>query len=451
MKPLPTLLSIADALKQGHTTSRALTEACLARIDDEAGEGKRAFIKVYADAALKAAIQSDKAREAGHIGSLLAGIPISIKDLFDIAGEPTRAGSIFDFAPASVDATAIARLRAAGAVIIGRTNMTEFAYGAHGTNCHYGTPLNAFDRATKRIPGGSTSGGAVSVTDGMAAATVGSDTGGSVRIPAALTGLAGYKPTQAHVPLTGAFPLSHTRDSIGPLGATAACCVLLDAAMAGHAVTLPAPAHLRGVNFGVPTTIMLEQLSPDVERDFERALSALSKAGATIHEFRFHPLQDELDGSRAANFSGYEGYQLHAERLATQLEKFDPWVSKRLLLGANISDADYQKLVILRQKLMASANKITAKFDALLIPTVPIIAPTLAELMVSEESFYRINTLLLRNTAPFNAFNRPAWSLPCHRDGDAPVGLMVVGETDGDEKLQRLGLAVEAALHVARS
>jgi len=452
MLPLPTLFSIADALKQGRTTSRALTESCLEKIADDAGEGKRAFIKVYGEAALKAAIASDKARAegSGDIPSVLAGIPISIKDLFDVAGEPTPAGSIFDFAPARADATAIARLRSAGVIIIGRTNMTEFAYGAHGTNCHYGTPLNQFDRTNKRIVGGSTSGGAVSVTDGFAAATVGSDTGGSVRIPAALCGLAGYKPTQARVPLTGAFPLSHTRDSIGPLGASAACCVLLDAAMAGHAIKLPSPAHLRGVNFGVPTNILFDQLAPEVERDVERALSSLSTAGAKIHEFRFQELQDELDGSQAANFSGYEGYQLHHERLATNLEKFDPWVSKRLLLGAKMSDVDYQKIVILRQKLMASANKTTAGFDALVAPTVPIIAPTLADLTASDESFYRFNTLLLRNTAPFNVFDRPAWSLPCHREGAAPVGLMVVGETGGDEKLQRIGLAVESALRHGR-
>lgn len=450
MQPLTSILSLADALKHGHTTSVAITTSCLQRIADEAGEGQRAFTKVYAESALSTATQSDKARREGHINSVLEGIPISIKDLFDVAGEPTHAGSIFDFAPATVDAPAIARLRAAGAVIIGRTNMTEFAYGAHGTNRHHGTPLNQFDRANKRIPGGSTSGGAVSVTDGMAAATIGSDTGGSVRIPAALTGLAGYKPTQARVPLTGAFPLSHTRDSVGPLGATAACCVLLDAAMAGHAIELPASAHLRGVNFGVPTNILRDQLASEVEHAFERALSTLSKAGAAIHEFRFQELQDELDGSKAANFSGYEAYQLHHERLSTQLEKFDPWVSKRLLQGGKISEADYLVLVKLRLRLIASANKTTAQYDALLAPTVPMIAPTIAELTASEDTFYRINGLLLRNAAPFNVLNRPVWSLPCHRVGDAPVGLMVVGETDGDEKLQRLGLAVEAALRVGR-
>ena len=223
MKTLPEL---SRDLALGKTTSEKLVCACLEKIAYPAGEGPRAFIKVYADEALAAAIGSDTARVGGAVASAIAGIPISIKDLFDIHGEVTRAGSkvLAHAPPATVDAPAIARLRAAGAIIIGRTNMTEFAYGAHGMNAHYGTPLNPWDRNAKRIPGGSTSGGAVSVTDGMAAATIGSDTGGSVRIPSALCGITGFKPTQARVPLTGAFPLSFTRDSIGPLGQSVTCC-----------------------------------------------------------------------------------------------------------------------------------------------------------------------------------------------------------------------------------
>jgi aspartyl-tRNA(Asn)/glutamyl-tRNA(Gln) amidotransferase subunit A len=286
----------------------------------------------------------------------------------------------------------------------------------------------------------------VSVTDGMAAATIGSDTGGSVRIPAALCGIAGYKPTQARVPLTGAFPLSHTRDSIGPLGLSANCCVLLDRAMAGEPIVTREVASLRGLTFGVPTTILMDKLDRDVERAFASALTRISRAGGVIKEFVFQELQDELDGSKHVNFSGYEAYQLHRERLETMFAEFDPRVSKRLMLGANMSERDYRALHVLREKLMASANKTTAGFDALLAPTVPIVAPTLAELDKSDDELYRINSLILRNTAPFNALNRPAWSLPCHSAGDAPVGLMVVGETDGDAKLQRLGVAIEAAL-----
>jgi aspartyl-tRNA(Asn)/glutamyl-tRNA(Gln) amidotransferase subunit A len=244
MKTLPEL---AHALATGKTNSEKLVHSCLERIADPAGEGARAFIKVYADSALAAARGSDVARSTGQVASPLAGIPISIKDLFDIGGEVTRAGSIVlaDTAPATADAPAIARLRAAGMILVGRTNMTEFAYGANGMNQHYGTPRNPWDRTTGRIPGGSTSGGAVSVTDGMAAATIGSDTGGSVRIPSALCGITGFKPTQRRVPLAGAFPLSFTRDSIGPLGPSVACCAWLDAAMANSALDIPAPVSLQ--------------------------------------------------------------------------------------------------------------------------------------------------------------------------------------------------------------
>ena len=449
MKTLPEL---SRDLALGNTTSEKLVREGLENIADPAGEGSRAFIKVYADTALAAARASDAARARGHVASKLAGIPISIKDLFDIEGDVTRAGSkiLADAAPATADAPTIARLRAAGAIILGRTNMTEFAYGAHGMNAHYGTPRNAWDRKAGRIPGGSTSGGAVSVTDGMAAATIGSDTGGSVRIPAALCGITGFKPTQARIPLAGAFPLSFTRDSIGPLGHSVTCCAWLDAIMAGVAPETPAAFSLKGAKLGVPNTILLDGLAAEVADAFSRALTALSKAGAIIEEFDFPTLQREVDGSKKANFSAVEAYALHRERLATDADEFDPRVARRLLLGANISAADYVDLLHLRQSLIASANATTARFDALLAPTVPILAPLITEMEASEEFFMRMNGLLLRNCAPFNVLDRPCWSLPCQRPGDAPVGLMVIGETMGDTRLQKIGLAIETELTGSR-
>jgi aspartyl-tRNA(Asn)/glutamyl-tRNA(Gln) amidotransferase subunit A len=445
---MKTLQELSRALATGKPTSESLTTGSLEKIADRNGEGARAFIKVYADAALAAARAHDTLRKNGLVASPIAGIPISIKDLFDIQGDVTLAGSkvLADALPATTDAPAIARLRAAGAIILGRTNMTEFAYGAHGMNAHYGTPLNPWDRRARRIPGGSTSGGAVSVTDGMAAATIGSDTGGSVRIPSALCGITGFKPTQARIPLAGAFPLSFTRDSIGPLGHSVTCCAWLDAIMSGATADAPVAIALKGLRLGVPTTILLDGLAPQVAQSFARALTRLSAAGATIEEFAFPVLQRELDGSRHANFSAVEAYALHRERLENHLEQFDPRVARRLLLGANINAAHYVDLLHLRQSLMGSANAATARFDALLAPTVPIVAPTIAEMESSDEFFLRMNGLLLRNCAPFNVLDRPCWSLPCHRPGDAPVGLMVVGETMGDKRLQALGLAIEAAI-----
>ena len=456
---MKTIAELAAALAKGVTTAERLTEECLARIADPTGEGTRAFIKVSTDSARATAQQSDHLRAQGIVPSPLAGIPISIKDLFDIQGDTTGAGSIIlrHAPPATADATAIARLRAAGAVIIGRTNMTEFAYGGHGINAHYGTPLNPWDRARQRIPGGSTSGGAVSVTDGMAVATIGSDTGGSVRIPAALCGIAGFKPTQARIPLHGAYPLSTSRDSIGPLGHSAACCILLDRVMAGEypGGYLNEPAELlqsglRGVRLGVPKTILLDALAPEVAAAFQRAITALSAAGAVIEEFAFAELADEMAGSQKANFSAVEAYALHRGRLANQLDQFDPMVAKRLMLGANMTAADYYDLIQLRRHLMASANRTTARFDALIAPTIPIIAPTIAEMQLSDDNFYRFNALLLRNCAPFNVLDRPCWSLPCHSEGSAPVGLMVVGETNQDHHLQALGLAIEATVNLHR-
>ena len=449
---MKTLADISQALAAGTITSEALTRQYLARIADPAGEGARAFIKVHADSALAAARASDSLRQQGIVPSPLAGIPISIKDLFDLQGDTTCAGSIIlkDAPPAAHDAPAIARLRAAGAIFIGRANMTEFAYGGHGMNSHYGTPRNPWDRATGRIPGGSTSGGAVSVSDGMAAATIGSDTGGSVRIPAALCGITGFKPTQARVPLEGAFPLSGTRDSIGPLGASAQCCIWLDAVMAGERPHTPPPLALKNLRFGVPTTILLDSLDKDVSTAFSRALTTLSAASAVIEEFAFHELAEEAAGSVRVNFSAVEAYALHRERLATRLADFDPRVSRRLLLGADMNAADYYELILLRKRLMAGADRRTARFDALLAPTVPIVAPTIAEIDASEQALLHNNGLLLRNTAPFNVFDRPCWSLPCHVEGQAPVGLMVIGETMGDQKLQAIGVALEQALAAQR-
>lgn len=447
-----TIAQLSHDLARGQITSEALTRDCLERIADPAGEGRRAFVKVYADAALAAARAADQARRHGLVPSPLAGIPLSIKDLFDIGGDVTRAGSIVldGTPPAATDAPAMARLRAAGAILVGRTNMTEFAYGANGLNQHYGTPRNPWQReGAGRIPGGSTSGGAVSVTDGMAAAAIGSDTGGSVRIPSALCGLTGFKPTQRRIPLTGAFPLSFTRDSIGPLGRSVHCCAWLDAVMAGETPRDPVPLDLTDLRLGVPTTVLLDELAPEVARAFERALNTLSAAGAVIEEFAFPELERERDGSLKANFSAVEAYALHRARLESDGARYDRRVFKRLMLGAAMSAADYIDLVELRKALMVSANAATARFDALVAPTVPILAPRMEELEASDEEFFRINGLLLRNCAPFNVLDRPCLSIPCHQPGEGPVGLMVVGETMNDAKALSVGAAIEAALAAA--
>src|SRR6201993_4613189 len=276
------VLDIAADLASGRTSSRELIEAALAQIADPAGEGARTFVKVYGDSARAAADAQDRLRKAGYVASPLAGLPVSLKDLFDVAGEPPFAGSkaLDDTPPAARDAPVVSRLRAAGAVLIGRTNMTEFAFSGVGINPHYGTPGNPYDR--RLIPGGSSSGAAVSVSDGGAVVAIGTDTGGSVRIPAALCGIVGFKPTQKRIPRDGVIPLSTTLDSIGPLANSVACCAVADAIMAGEAPIVPPAISVDALRLGVPQTYVLDGLEAQVATAFANACTMLSRAGARI-------------------------------------------------------------------------------------------------------------------------------------------------------------------------
>src|SRR6201990_526385 len=245
--PTPTLPALADDLDAGRTTARKLVEECIARIADPAGEGQRVFIHVDREAAIAAADAMDHLRKANAAPSRFAGIPVSIKDLFDIKGQVTRAGSraLEDSAPAEADAPVVARLRRAGFVVIGRTNMTEFAYSGIGINPHYGTPKSRWQRSVGHVPGGSSSGAAVSIADGMAYGALGTDTGGSCRIPAAYNGIVGYKPTQRRVPLDGGVPLSFSLDSFGPLARSVGCCAVLDAVLADQPVAAVMPRPIK--------------------------------------------------------------------------------------------------------------------------------------------------------------------------------------------------------------
>ncbi len=313
-----TLEEHAQALANGHTSSRALVEQCLARIADPNGEGPRAFIKVHAEQARAMADAMDTLRRARREPGRYAGIPISLKDLFDIAGEATAAGSqvLADAPPATAHAAVVQRMLAAGFVPMGRTNMTEFAFSGLGINPHYGTPCSPWDRAERRIPGGSSSGTAVSVSDGMAIAGLGTDTGGSCRIPAAFCGIVGYKPTARRVPITGVLPLAPSLDSVGPIASSVACCAVIDAVLAGDAATPPVPASLNGLRLAVPTNVVLEGMDAAVSGAFDRALAALSRAGAHIVHVHF-PAFDEVPAVNAkGGFAASEAYAWHRALLA---------------------------------------------------------------------------------------------------------------------------------------
>ncbi|MCW2246569.1 aspartyl-tRNA(Asn)/glutamyl-tRNA(Gln) amidotransferase subunit A [Azospirillum fermentarium] len=444
MSRLPTLASLADALASGQTTSTALVTQALDRIADPAGEGARAFTRVDRDAALAAAAASDALRAHGVVPSPLAGIPVSVKDLFDIRGQTTAAGSrlLRDAPPATADAAVVARLRAAGAVIVGRTAMTEFAFSGLGLNPHTGTPGNPFGR--DRIPGGSSSGAAVSVADGMAAAAVGSDTGGSVRIPAAFCGLAGFKPTQARVPRDGAFPLSWTLDTVGPLGRSVACCALMDAVMAGEAPEVPEPAPVAGLRLAVPRCHALDGLDATVAAAFARALDRLSAAGARVVEIDGAVFDRIPQANARINFSTAEAYALHRPWLATRSGEYDPRVRARLERALLATAPDYVDLMRARQALMAQADALTRAYDAVVLPSVAVVAPRFDEL-TDDADYARINLLVLRNTSLFNFLDRPAVSVPVASD-DLPVGLMLAGAMGGDHALLSLAQGIEAVV-----
>ncbi|HZR69608.1 MAG TPA: amidase [Burkholderiales bacterium] len=448
MSSLPTVASLARELAAGKTSSRELVERALARIADPAGEGARTFIRVHAERARADADACDRKRKDGVVPSPLAGIPVSVKDLFDVAGDVTTAGSkvLRDAPAASADAVAVARLRVAGAVVIGRTNMTEFAYSGIGINPHYGTPANPWDRATRRVPGGSSSGAAVSVADGMAVIGLGTDTGGSVRNPAALCGVAGFKPTQRRVPLAGCFPLSGSLDSIGPLAPSIACCASAFQVLAAEPVRALEPAALAGLRLGVPKNVVLDDLDPEVARAFDAALAQVSSRGARLVDMRLPELDEIAVANRRGGILAPEAYALHRKRLAERGADYDPRVRRRLEAAKDVPAADYVELLQLRSRLVSGFRRERLGVDALLVPTVPKIAPAIEPLEGDMERFFAVNPLMLRNTSPFNFLDTCAASLPIQRRGEAPVGLTVAGFPGEDERVLAIALAVEAAL-----
>ena len=438
-----TIRELAAGLRSGVLSSRALVEQCLERALDPAGEGRRAFVHLDAENARRAADAVDAARRNGSERRPWAGIPISVKDLFDVAGQVTTAGSavLQDAAPARSDADAVAQLKAAGFVVVGRTNMTEFAYSGLGLNPHYGTPANAYDRAARRIPGGSSSGAAISVTDGMAAGALGTDTGGSCRIPAALNGVAGYKPTASSVSMRGTYPLSPSLDSVGPLAETAQCCAIL------HGVLSDTPAGcdvaLAGLALAVPQTVVLDGLDAHVAESFATALSRLSAAGVRIRELPLEQFGELAAANAKGGLIAAEAYAAQRERLARDGQRYDPRVRVRMEKGATQGPDDYAQLQAFRRAWIASVTAAMEGIDLLVCPTVPTIAPTIAA-MADDAEYGRVNLAMLRNPTFANFLDGCAISVPCHAAGSAPVGLMLMGRHGEDARVLAAGQAVEA-------
>ncbi|WP_024508737.1 amidase [Bradyrhizobium sp. ARR65] len=450
MTKLPTLNSLADDLEAGRTSARKLTEECLARIADPAGEGQRTFIHVDKEAALNAAEAMDRLRKAKAAPSRFAGIPISIKDLFDIKGQVTRAGSraLEDSAPAEADAPVVARLRRAGFIVIGRTNMTEFAFSGIGINPHYGTPKGAWRRSEGHIPGGSSSGAAVSVLDGMAHGALGTDTGGSCRIPAAYNGIVGYKPTQRRIPLDGGVPLSFSLDSYGPLARSVGCCAILDAVLADEPVTPLRQRPIKGVRLAVPTTIVLDELDEPVAQTFDRVLSTLSRLGAEIEHIEVPEFLDAGPINSKGGFAAAESYAWHRYLLTSKGDVYDPRVSVRILRGEAISAADYIDMLNARRSLISRINARLASYDALVLPTTANTPPRIADLAADDKAFTRANLRSLRNCSLINLIDGCAISLPAHKEGEVPVGFMLAAPGGADRRIFELAAAFEGVIRV---
>jgi aspartyl-tRNA(Asn)/glutamyl-tRNA(Gln) amidotransferase subunit A len=416
-------------------------EEALARIADPRGEGTRACLTVYSKAARAAADAADERARAGITLGRLDGAIICIKDLFDVAGEPTRAGSKIlaeEAMPATADAVVVRRLRAAGAVIAAKNNMSEFAFTIFGANPHYGTPGNPADRS--RVPGGSSSGGAVAVADGMCEIAIGSDTGGSVRAPAALCGIVGFKPSKYRVPTGGAFPLSYSLDSIGPIARTVEACADTDAVMAGEEPKPLEPLPLKDLRFGVLQGGPQNSLDSTVAERFGRALTMLDQAGCRLSDEKIS-LLDELPRVHVPLLST-EGFAIHEERLNRRADSIDPNVRSALERGRATSAADLIRLQRARARSVSAMDLVAQDFDALIVPTTKIVAPLLSE-STTPEGFAAKTPLLAGNTGIGNFLDLCAISLPIPRTGGLPVGLMLFARNGSDRRLLRVASAVE--------
>lgn len=443
----PTLQQLAQDLASGRTTSRALVEDCLARATDHAGEGGRVFTHLDSEAARLAADAMDTLRRAGAPLSRYAGIPLSVKDLFDIEGQVTRAGSIVlrDAPAAAADATAVARLRRAGFIVIGRTNMTEFAYSGLGINPHYGTPRNPWRRDHGHVPGGSSSGAAISVTDGMAHAALGTDTGGSCRIPAAFTGLVGFKPTARRVSLNGALPLSSHLDSIGPIARSVGCCAIMDAVLSDTPIAPSPPRKIDELSLALPLGVALSELDDAVAMAFDAALHKLAMKGVRIDRVPVPEFDDVATINAKGGFTAAESYAWHRRLLSQQRALYDPRVSVRIERGAEQSAADYIDLLVARASLIERATRRIAPYDAIALPTVAISPPRISDLQ-SDEAYGRANLLSLRNCTLINMIDGCAISLPVHKPGEAPVGLMLAGAAGTDRDLLSVAASLESVV-----
>ena len=446
------LAELAHELASGAASSRDIVTAFLDRI--VAFDARlHAFVDVYRDDALAAAAKADGERAAGRICGPLHGLPIAIKDLVHIRGRMTTAGSkARPYGIADETATVWERLRSAGMIALGKTHLVEFAFGGWGRNAPMGAPWNPWDTQTHRVAGGSSSGSAVAVAAGLAPAALGSDTGGSIRIPAGLCGLTGLKPTYGLVSLAGVFPLALTLDSVGPLARTAVDVALLTAAMAGPDPRDPATLSAPEVDFAAAlaaapdisgkriTALAVEQFPwpamPDVLRARNEAIAVLRSLGAIVDEARV-PIDFEDVMVKSGKIIAVEAYARHGGYIEDGALPFDPWVRKRMLSGKTISAAEHAELLVGHRRASSEFAEWMRGRDALLTPTLPITATPLAE--VDEAT-----TPLAAFTRAGNYLGACALSLPAgFSAARLPIGVQLIGAPFADATLVTLGRAFQ--------
>ncbi len=446
------LIATRQAIRAGKAHPQTEAENCLEMASSHAC--KDVFIQLTPEALKSAAHQ----HALGN--SPLAGLSVSLKDLFDVQGQVTQAGSVVlsDQSPAHVDGLAVARLRAAGAGLIGRTNMVEFAFSGVGINPHHGTPA-AWDGLHDRpvgapgqphAPGGSSSGAAVSVATGAAFIGLGSDTGGSIRVPAALNGIVGFKNTARLVPTQGALPLSTTLDTVCAMTRSVRDAILAHEVLSARRVAL-GKRPLSGYRLAVAKHLMQDGMDTTVTQAFERSLNTLRSAGARIDEIPLSELNELAPMMSTGGFSPAEGFAWHRDMLSRDSERYDPRVLQRLMRGAGMKAHEYIDLVQARQHWIRRVESALLGYDAVLSPTTPITAPQISEVAPGAErdaEFFRVNGLLLRNTSAVNTLDGCGISLPCHTPDELPVGLMAWHGAMHDDSILQLALLLEPLLQV---
>lgn len=438
----PDLHTTLQLLRTGQTQLQASTEHAIF-----AAQSKRCdhvFLETYFEEARRLALSPDIHR------TVLGGLTVSVKDLFDVAGHATRGGAraLDGATPALQDCVAVARLKRAGAALIGRTNMVEFAFSGVGINPHFGTPANVCSTDQALIPGGSSSGAAVSVATGAAFIGLGSDTGGSIRIPAALNGIVGFKNTARLVPTVGALPLSTTLDTVCALTRSVPDAILTHEILAQRRVTRSS-APLSAYRLGVPTALMLDELDPTVSRAWQRTLNTLRQTGARLEEMALPELHELQPMQANGSFSAAESYTWHYPLLTTRADQYDPRVASRIQRGAQMTARDYLELHNARKNWVKRMEVAAQGFDAFLSPTVPVVASPIAEVAPGSErdaAFFRLNALLLRNTSVVNMLDGCAVSIPCHAPDELPVGLMVWAGALRDDSVLNVARQIELLL-----